>query len=136
MTILQQALLAVSGNSDALQWLRHHAHREGRATIIACDFDGTLCHSEYPIIVAPNEPLLQAVRMMREMGYEIILWTCRELDMLDMATDWLAAQGVAGLKANDNSDTVKEIFGGYNSRKIFADEYWDDKAVCAAWQEA
>lgn len=135
MIILHQALLAVSGSDEALEWLRNNARRDGRSTIIACDFDGTLCHSDYPTIISPNEPLLKAVRMMREMGYEIILWTCRELDMLEMAMDWLAEQGLSNLRANDNSEAIKELFGGYNSRKIFADEYWDDKAICAAWQE-
>ena len=36
------------------------------------------------------------------------------------------------LVVNDNCAAVKEMFDGYNSRKIFADEYWDDKAACAA----
>lgn len=127
------AMRAASGDEAARLWLASHAAQaDGRATIIACDFDGTLCESDYPDILAPNAPLLCAVRMMREMGYEFILWTCRELDVLDDALAWLKTQGVDGLVVNDNCAAVKEMFDGYNSRKIFADEYWDDKAACAA----
>lgn len=133
MTFLSRALSAVSGDETARSWLLDHARTpEGRAVIIACDFDGTLCRSEYPVIIAPNEPLLKAVHLLQGMGYEFILWTCREGDTLMEALAWLAARGIR-MKANDNSEAVIEFYNGYNSRKIFADEYWDDKAARAAF---
>lgn len=136
MRIYEAALRAAGGSGAARSWLEAHALRaDGRRTIIACDFDGTLCQSNYPVILAPNEPLLCAVRMMQAMGYAFILWTCREQDVLDEALDWLRTQGIVFEAVNDNCRAVLEMFDGYNSRKIFADEYWDDKAVCAAATE-
>ncbi len=135
MTLYETALLAVSGDNNARLRLMENAFRNGRPTIIATDFDGTLCLSDYPDILAPNERLLQAVRMMQKMGYEFILWTCRECEDLDDALAWLAEQGIQFGKVNDNAESIIELFGGYNSRKINADEYWDDKAVCAAAED-
>ena len=135
MTLYEKALLAADGDPAALEKLRENAFRDGRATIIATDFDGTLCVSDYPDILAPNTRLLRAVRMMQDMGYEFILWTCRECEDLDDAVAWLAERGIRFGKINDNADSVIAMFGGYNSRKINADEYWDDKAVFAAAEE-
>ena len=96
MRYYSMALRAVSGDEAARQWLAEHAfhpEQDMRRTIIACDFDGTLCESDYPAIIRPNEKLIAALRMMKEMGYELILWTCRGCDDLDEAVVWLREQG-------------------------------------------
>ena len=129
MTLYKTAIRAVEGDAAARTRLSENAVRDGRATVIATDFDGTLCISDYPDILAPCEKVLAAVRMMQAMGYEFILWTCRECDDLDDAVAWLKEQGIQFDTINDNAPSIKELFGGYNSRKINADEYWDDKAV-------
>ena len=135
MTLYETGLRAADGDEAAIALLKENAVRYDRATIIATDFDGTLCVSEYPNIIAPNEKLLRAVRLMQEMGYEFILWTCRECDDLEDAVQWLAEQGIHFDTINDNAASVKAYFGGYNSRKIGADEYWDDRAVCVTAKE-
>lgn len=135
MTIYETALRAADGDVSARELLRNNAFREGRATIIATDFDGTLCISDYPEIIAPNDKLLCAVRMMQAMGYQFILWTCRECGDLEEALAWLAKRGIRFDTVNDNASSVIELFGGYNSRKINADEYWDDKAVSVIAKE-
>lgn len=135
MTLYETAIRAVEGDAAARARLRENAVRDGRPTIIATDFDGTLCFSEYPDILAPHEKALAAVRMMQVMGYEFILWTCRECEDLDEAVAWLTEQGIRFEIINDNAPSIKELFGGYNSRKINADEYWDDKAVCVTMKE-
>ncbi|MBR0320648.1 MAG: hypothetical protein IIX10_06275 [Clostridia bacterium] len=111
-----------------MQWLGEHAHRDGRRTIIACDFDGTLCESHYPVIVRPNKPLIEAVKLLQKLDYELILWTCRELDDLTIATDYLKQFDLVFERANENSPAIIEYFD-FDSRKINADEYWDDKAI-------
>ena len=126
--IYDMALRAVKGDQEALQWLREHAHRDGRRTIIACDFDGTLCESHYPVIVRPNKPLIEAVKLLQKLDYELILWTCRELDDLTIATDYLKQFDLVFERANENSPAIIEYFD-FDSRKINADEYWDDKAI-------
>ena len=72
MTLYETAIRAVDGDAAAQARLRENAVRDGRATVIATDFDGTLCVSDYPDILAPNEKVLEAVRMMQKMGYEFI----------------------------------------------------------------
>lgn len=131
MRYYPMALRAVSGDEAARQWLAEHAfhpEQDMRRTIIACDFDGTLCESDYPAIIRPNEKLIAALRMMKEMGYELILWTCRGCDDLDEAVVWLREQGLNFELVNENSPAIIEYFD-FDSRKIFADEYWDDKAA-------
>ena len=62
------------------------------------------------------------------MGAGLILWTCREGKLLD---DALAACERWGLRfdaVNDSLPSWKEFYGN-DTRKVGADEYWDDKAV-------
>ena len=134
MTILEMALSMAAGSAAARSMVERGSQQaDGRPTVIACDFDGTLCHSDYPRILEANASLIRAVQQMQRMGYVFILWTCREKEALAEALDWLDRQGVHDLVVNDNCEQIKELFGGYNSRKVFADEYWDDKAVKAVW---
>ena len=126
--VYDMALRAVKGDENALEWLKEHAHRDERRTIIACDFDGTLCVSEYPVIIRPNKPLIEACKLLQKLDYELILWTCRELGDLDIATDYLKQFDLVFERANENSPAIIEYFD-FDSRKINADEYWDDKAI-------
>lgn len=48
--------------------------------------------------------------------------------MLQDAVDWCYNRGLKFDAVNDNLEENKEHFGN-NTRKVFADEYWDDKAV-------
>ncbi len=128
-TIRDLSLKAVRGDREALRALWALSRRQnGRRCIIACDFDGTLCQSAYPTIGHANEELLKAVRLLRRLGFEMILWSCRELDDLDEALAWLRQHHTAFEVINDNSPYVISFFD-YNSRKVNADEYWDDKGV-------
>ena len=58
----------------------------------------------------------------------MILWTCREGKYLDEAKEWCRARGLEFDAINDNvPEAIEEM--GYNSRKILADEYWDNNGV-------
>lgn len=96
--------------------------------IIAVDFDGCLVTDDYPNIGKTIQSTLDAVLVEQRMGTSIILWTCREDDKLDEAIDWCEKHGIKLSEINENLTDVIEKFGG-NTRKIYADEYWDDKAV-------
>lgn len=122
------AILAVSGDIDAEETLHGFLADRSERYIIAVDFDGTLCHNQYPEIGAPYEAQLSALRLLQRFGACIILWTCRESDELAAALSWLHARKLVFDEVNDNSDEIKKKFM-WNSRKIYADEYWDDKAV-------
>lgn len=53
--------------------------------IIAVDFDGTLCHGNWPDIGEPNIRLINKLLKLQRKGYKIILWTCREGEPLHQA---------------------------------------------------
>lgn len=61
-------------------------------------------------------------------GGKVILWTCREGKMLEEAVLWCLNRGLRFDAVNDNLPELKEAFGN-NTRKIYADEYWDDRSV-------
>lgn len=96
--------------------------------IIAVDFDGTLCENKWPEIGRPNARLIQELILLKDKGAKIILWTCRSGAMLVEAVDWCYNKGLTFDAVNDNVPESIEKFGS-NSRKIFADVYYDDKAV-------
>ena len=96
--------------------------------IIAVDFDGTLCENKFPDIGAPKTEVICALKREKEQGAHVILWTCRDGDMLEAAVSWCASQGLIFDAVNENSPVTKSWLK-VDSRKIFAHEYWDDRAV-------
>lgn len=98
--------------------------------IIAVDFDGTLCESAWPEIGAPKRHWIDRALKERKCGSKLILWTCREGSMLDKAVEWCKQFGLEFDAVNENLPEQNALYGN-DSRKIGADEYWDDKAVSA-----
>ena len=97
-----------------------------RAKIIAVDFDGTLCENKWPEIGEPNEKLIWYLREQQAAGAKIILWTCRVGDKLKEAVRFCYDQRLIFDAVNENLYEVLEWMGG-DTRKIFADEYIDDR---------
>lgn len=108
--------------------------------IIAVDFDGTIVEHAFPEIGKELPGAFDALKMMKEAGHKLILWTCRNdedsyLDgrkVLTEAVDFCRENGVEFDAVNEN---LKELsFQPYP--KIYADLYIDDRAVeFAAWNE-
>ena len=96
--------------------------------IIAVDFDGGLCRNKWPEIGEPNTRAIEKLIRRKREGDRIILWTCRIGEELDEAVDWCEEHGLTFDAVNDNLKSQKEQFNN-NPRKIFAHEYWDDRAV-------
>ena len=96
--------------------------------IIAVDFDGTLCESKWPEIGAPNIAVINKLIQLQAKGARIILWTCRNGPLLDEAVRWCSGYGLHFDAVNDNVSERIALYG-INSRKVSADEYWDDKNV-------
>lgn len=95
--------------------------------VIAIDFDGTLCESSWPEIGEPRWPVIDAAVQRQKAGDKLILWTCREGQLLGEAVIWCANHGLRFDAVNDNlPERIAEY--GNNPRKISADEYWDDRA--------
>lgn len=97
--------------------------------ILAVDFDGTLVSNKFPEIGEPDWVISRAVKAYKEMGWKIILWTCRTDDMLQKAVDF--CQEVIGLEfdaVNQNIPEVQKFYGG-DTRKVFANMYLDDRSA-------
>ncbi len=101
-------------------------HRDYK--IIAVDFDGCLCKNAWPEIGEPNTELIERLKKFRAAGHKAILWTCREGTALSKAVEWCKGFGLEFDAINENLPEMNAMYGN-DSRKIGADEYWDDKAV-------
>ena len=96
--------------------------------IIAVDFDGTLCYSDWPALGDPNERLIEYLRNWRAQGNKLILWTCRAGEALDAAVSWCHEHSLEFDAVNDNLPEIVELYGN-NSRKITCDYYIDDRSL-------
>lgn len=110
--------------------------------IVAVDFDDTLSFAEYPGISLD----LVAVNIMRQAkknGHQLILWTCRHDEPLDMAVLACTQNGLQFDAINENEPEQQRLWmertGEKNfSPKVYADIYIDDKArfdKTIPWQE-
>jgi hypothetical protein len=107
-------------------------NRDGtiRPTAIAVDFDGCICTNVWPEIGEPNVPLIAFLIRHKAHGGELILWTCREGAELDKAVNWCWGEWSLKFDAlNENLPSWKAMFGN-DTRKLGADYYIDDKAIC------
>jgi hydroxymethylpyrimidine pyrophosphatase-like HAD family hydrolase len=96
--------------------------------IIAVDFDGTLYTDDYPDIGDPIWRTINYCKQEKENGAILILWTCRSGQDLVEAIRLCKQVELHFDYVNENA---KESMFGYarDSRKIYADEYIDDKAI-------
>ena len=94
--------------------------------IVAVDFDGTLCENKWPEIGEANKEMITYLKDRQANGDKLILWTCRVGDILKNAVDWSAEQGLIFDAVNENLPEIVASFGT-DTRKIFANEYIDDR---------
>lgn len=97
--------------------------------IIAVDFDGTIVTDCYPDIGEPKEEIIQGLIEHQNAGDKIILWTCRTGAALMEAVDY--CRWDLGIEFDAINDNLPEKITEHNcnSRKVYADEYWDDKSI-------
>ena len=97
--------------------------------ILAVDFDGTLVENKFPNIGQPDYVVSSTVKAYQAAGWKIILWTCRTDKMLQEAVDFCRERLDLEFDAvNDNLPEVRQYYGG-NTRKVFANLYWDDRSA-------
>ena len=95
--------------------------------IIAVDFDGTLVENKFPNIGEPIWKVINNLKTHQINGDKIILWTCRDGDRLRQAVEYCIDElGLHFDAINENLDEIKVLWGN-DTRKVYADEYWDDK---------
>lgn len=97
--------------------------------VIAVDFDGCICTLDWPNIGKPNWEVIQALKKEKELGTKLILWTCRSGEKLQEALSACDDWGIQFDAVNENLPERLVRYGYSESRKISADEYWDDLAV-------
>lgn len=98
---------------------------------IAIDFDGCICTNAYPDIGAPNWSVINKACAEHAAGAGLILWTCREGELLRQAVDACTKWGLHFDAVNNSLPSWIAAFGNH-PRKIGATEYWDDRAVVHA----
>lgn len=99
-----------------------------KSKIIAVDFDGTLFENKFPEI---GEPIFETISLLKkeiENGAKVILWTNRIGLPLKKAIAECEFYDIHFDAINDNIPEIKEAWR-VESRKIFANEYWDDRAI-------
>lgn len=96
--------------------------------IIAVDFDGTLVEDMFPEIGRPIERTWDLMREAQANGAKIILWTSRDNQRLKEAVEFCTERGFHFDAINKNLDEVEILFNN-DTRKVYANEYWDDKAI-------
>ena len=96
--------------------------------IIAVDFDGTLCQNVWPEIGEPRQAVIDYIMDQKRQGAKLILWTNRDGIKLAEAVEWCKHRGIEFDAVNGN---LPEIIAAFNNdcRKIFANEYIDDRAI-------
>ena len=99
-------------------------------SIIAVDFDGVICVSEFPNIGRPHINVIDALIKRRKKGDKLILWTCRHDKLLDDAVAFCRNMGLEFDAVNENVPEIVQKYG--DSRKVFAHWYIDDCAK-APW---
>ena len=96
--------------------------------IIAVDFDGTLVEDKFPEIGEIKSKTWRMMRTARGQGAKIILWTSRDHQNLEDAIEFCKQQGFEFDAVNENLPECQTLFNN-DTRKVFADEYWDDKSI-------
>lgn len=95
---------------------------------IAVDFDGVLCVDMWPEIGPAHMDVIEALKERQAGGDRLILWTCRCGPKLVEACAWCREHGLYFDAVNSNLPENIERYQN-DCRKVFADEYWDDKAM-------
>lgn len=98
-----------------------------KGMVIAIDFDGTLCENEFPEIGKPKQSMIQTCIQLKQWNNKLILWTCREGELLEAAVRWCKDQGLEFDTVNAPLPEQLEEYQN-DTRKIYADIYIDDRA--------
>lgn len=98
--------------------------------IITIDFDGCIVEHKFPEIGKPIPYAIEAIKVIKAAGHQIILWTCREdvpqRNVLTEAIKYCKQNGIEFDAINDNIKPYEDHLYT-NCRKVYANLYIDDK---------
>mgnify|MGYP002521705241 CR=1 FL=1 len=95
--------------------------------IMAVDFDGTLVTDKFPNIGEERRQFCSVIRKLQKLGIKSILWTSRTGSALREAIEWCEEHDLHFDAINENLPEVIELVGGIDTRKVYADVYFDDR---------
>ncbi len=98
--------------------------------IIAVDFDNTIARTTFPEIHEEMPGAIAALLDFQNSGHTVILWTCREGEVLEEAMQWLAERNFIPDCVNCHAASQIEEWGT-DPRKVAADIYIDDRNIMA-----
>lgn len=99
-----------------------------KAKIIAVDFDGTIVENRFPDIGEEKMYAIETLKMLRQEGHRLILWTYRHGRKLDEAVEFCRERGLEFYAVN-KSHPEEEYNPQRASRKINADIFIDDRNI-------
>lgn len=99
---------------------------------IAVDFDGTVVVEQWPEIGPLKFGARWVLQWASRRGHKLVLWTCREGQLLLDAALFLGSQQLYFDTLNDNLPERIAMYG-VNSRKVGADLMIDDRAGIVFW---
>ena len=93
---------------------------------IAIDFDGTIVTHAYPAIGKPVPFAIETLKRLQQVDHhQLILWSCREGELLREAVDYCRERGLEFYAVNSNFPG--EPVDGMGARKLTADLFIDDR---------
>ena len=95
--------------------------------IIAIDFDGTIVTHEYPAIGKPIPFAIETLKRLQQEQHQLILWSCREGQLLQDAIDYCHEKGLDFYAVNTNFPGEEQIHDGNTAHKLTADLFIDDR---------
>lgn len=94
---------------------------------IAVDFDGTIVTHAYPAIGKPIPFAIESLKQLQKVDqHQLILWTCREGQLLQDALDYCHERGLDFYAVNSNFPEEDPNDGG-GAHKLTADLFIDDR---------
>ena len=97
--------------------------------VIAVDFDGTIVENRYPEIGAERPFAIETLKKLQADRHLLILWTCREENLLAEALAWCQERGLEFYAVNRDYPEEKILATGHFTRKLKADLFIDDRNV-------
>ena len=96
---------------------------------IAVDFDGTIVENRYPEIGRERPFAVETLRMLVAEGHQLVLWSCREGQLLDEALAWCRERGLEFWAVNRDYPEETQQTNPHWTRKLKADLFIDDRNV-------
>ena len=96
---------------------------------IAVDFDGTIVEHKYPAIGEEIPFAVDTLKMLIQDRHQLILWSCREGQLLEDAVNWCRERGVEFYAVNRDYPEESTENNPHFSRKLKADLFIDDRNI-------